>query len=186
MRLYFLLQRAQDGDEEAIMNVYLKFDLTIQKMSRNLDYEEAETDLKITFLETLKGIKIDKIRIKDDGAIINYIYRIFKNNSVNLFKKHVLGKPETTQLELDILVDPVSVDLDSNIFITTLLNSLPPLQKEVLEKKFIQDFSEKKIAQLLGISRQAVNRSKNRGLMNLRKNLDLNEEGEFWKKKYCS
>lgn len=184
MGLYYLLQRVQKGDSSAVMDIYLKFNPIIKKLSKKLSYEEAETDLIIAFLETLKEIKIDKFHIKSDGAIVNYIYIFLRNKSVNLFKKNILKRTQTTELDLDILIDPVSIDLDSNIFIANLLKELPVLQRQVLKRKFIQDFSDKEIAPLLGISRQAVNRVKNRGLMNLRKILELNKEGETWKKRY--
>jgi RNA polymerase sigma factor (sigma-70 family) len=186
VRLYYLLQRAQKGDEEAITNIYLKFNPTIKKLSRNLSYEEAETDLIIAFLETIREIKIDKLYIKSDGAVINYIYTFLKNKSINLFKKNILQRTQTVELELDTLVDDASIDVDDNIFIANLLISLPLLQRVVLKKKFIQGFSDKEISQLLGVSRQAVNRAKNRGLMNLRKILNLKKEGECWKKRYSS
>jgi hypothetical protein len=153
MRLYYLLQRAQRGDEGAVANIYLKFNPIIRKLSRNLSYEEAETDLIIAFLETIREIKIDKFHIKSDGAVINYIYTFLKNESINLFKKNILQK---------------------NI-----------LQRVVLKKKVIQGFSDKEISQLLDVSRQVVNRVKNRGLMNLRKILNLKKEGAGWKKR-CS
>ncbi|MCT4606285.1 MAG: RNA polymerase sigma factor [Marinisporobacter sp.] len=186
MGLYYLLQRVQRGDEEAVANIYLKFKPTIKKLSRNLSYEEAETDLIIAFLETIREIEIDKLHVKSDGVVINYIYTFLKNKSINLFKKNILQRTQTTQLDLDILVDDALIDVDSNIFIANLLISLPVLQREVLKKKFIQDFSYKEIAKLLGISRQAVNRAKNRGLMNLRKILNIKKEGENWKKRYSS
>lgn len=42
---------------------------------------------------------------------------------------------------------------------------------EIIKKKFIEGFSDKEIGLLLGVSKQAVNRAKNRGLNNLRKTL---------------
>lgn len=186
MRLYYLLLKAQRGEAGAVMDMCLKFNPIIKKLSKKLGYEESETDLIIAFLETLKEIKIDKFHIKSDGAIVNYIYRLLSNKSVNLFKKNVSKNIQTTQLDLDILIDPVSIDFDSQIFIANILNSLPLLQRKVLRKKFIDDFSDKEIAESLGISRQAVNRAKNRGLMNLRKILDINKEEQNWKKMYWS
>ncbi|WP_165000454.1 RNA polymerase sigma factor [Anaerophilus nitritogenes] len=185
MELYEMLQQAHIGDEEATISIYLKFNLLIKKLSRDLNYEEAETDLIIALLEMIQDIKLDKLHMQNDGAIVNYIYRFLKNRSVNLFKKNILQKPKYASLEVDI-TDDVGDDLDNMIFISTLMDSLPSLQREVIKRKFIQEFSDQEISSLLGISRQAVNRAKNRGLHNLRKNLQINKEEKTWKKKYLN
>jgi len=186
MRLYHLLEKAQKGDAEAVMDMLLKFRPTIKNLSRKLDYEEAETDLIIAFLETIKELDLEELHMKSDGAIVNYIYFFLKNKSVNLFKKNVLRRINTTELELDIIADDTAYDTDNIIFVSMLLNALPPMQREVINKKFMQGFTDKEIALLLGVSRQAVNRTKNRGLNNLRKALEEMEGKKNWKKKFLN
>lgn len=171
MGLYHLLERIQNGDKEALIDIFLKFRPTIKKLSRNLNYEEAETDLIIAFLETIREIDLTNLKVRGDGAIVNYIYFFLKNISVNLFKRNVLSGIKTTELKLDIIVDDKTYVMVDRIFVSMLLNSLPSIQKEVIKRKFIQEFTDKEIALLLGVSRQAVNRTKNRALKNLRKAL---------------
>ena len=60
-----------------------------------------------------------------------------------------------------------------NIIVFQLLNRLPKLQKKIIEDKFIKDLSEEEIAETLNISRQAVNRTKNRALKTLRSILNV-------------
>lgn len=172
MELYHLLEKVQKGDEESTIDILSKFLPTIKKMSRKLNYEEAETDLTIAFLETIKEINLKSLKVKGDGAIVNYIYFFLKNRSVNLFKKNVLREIKTTELELDIIADDTTCATDDKIFVSMLLNSLPPMQREVIKRKFMQGFTDKEIAIFLGVSRQAVNRTKNRALNNLRKALE--------------
>lgn len=186
MRLYHLLEKVQKGDEEAVIDIFMKFRPTIKNLSRKLDYEEAETDLIIAFLEKIKEISLKDLHIKSDGAIVNYIYFFLKNRSVNLFKKNVLQKIKTDELELDIIADDTACVVDDKVFVSILLNSLPPMQREVIKRKFIQEFTDKEIALLLGVSRQAVNRTKNRGLKNLRKALEEMEGRRNWKKKFLN
>jgi RNA polymerase sigma factor (sigma-70 family) len=169
MELYYLLEKTQKGDEEAAVELLFKFRPAIKSFSKKLNYEEAETDLIIAFLETAKKINLRGFHVKSDGAIVNYFYFLLKNRSVNLFKNNVLRKIETVELKLDIIADDAAGTVDDKVFVSTLLDSLLPLQREVIKKKFLQEFTDKEIALSLGVSRQAVNRTKNRGLDNLRK-----------------
>ncbi len=51
MDLYLTYKLAQTGDEEAILKLYKMFLPKIKKCGRNLDYDTAETDITIRFLE---------------------------------------------------------------------------------------------------------------------------------------
>ncbi|MGE5632228.1 MAG: sigma factor-like helix-turn-helix DNA-binding protein [Caulobacteraceae bacterium] len=51
-----------------------------------------------------------------------------------------------------------------------MLKSLSSLQKEIIRKRFLQGYSDSEIAQIFHISRQAVNRTKNRALLKLKDN----------------
>ncbi len=186
MELYEILERVQQGDEEATISVFFKFHGAIKKLSKKLDYEEAETDMIIAFLQTIKEIDLNEICMKNDGGIINYIWLFLKHKSVDLFRKNVTKRIETTNLNLDIIADDTSYSVDNKLFVSMLLNSLPPLQKTVLKRKFMQGFSENEIALISGISRQAVNRAKNRGLKNLRKRLEETGGRSNWKKRFLN
>jgi RNA polymerase sigma factor (sigma-70 family) len=175
MKLYYLLIKAQEGDKDALLNILIKFNPIIKSYSRKLNYAEAETDLIIVLLETIISINLNNFEPENEGALVNYIHKVMKNKSVNLFKKNILRTVKP--VEFDVTTIPDSCNFDSQIFISRLLDSLPILQKEIIEKKFIYEYSDKEIAQLHGVSRQAVNRTKNRALNNLRNYL-LNEGGQ--------
>ncbi|WP_432662363.1 sigma factor-like helix-turn-helix DNA-binding protein [Wukongibacter baidiensis] len=186
MGLYELIERVQQGDEEATISVFLRFHMAIKKLSKKLGYEEAETDMIIAFLQTIKEIDLNEICMKNDGGITNYIWLFLKHKSVDLFRKNISQRVETTDLHLDIIADDASCSVDDKLFVSMLLNSLPPLQRTVLKRKFIQGFSDNEIALLSGVSRQAVNRAKNRGLKNLRQRLDDMGVRGNWKKKFLN
>ncbi|WP_432662348.1 sigma factor-like helix-turn-helix DNA-binding protein [Wukongibacter baidiensis] len=182
MELYDLIEKAQKGDKEAILSVFLKFQRAMKKLSEKLGYEEAETDMIIEFLQTIKEIDLNEICMKNDGGITNYIWFFLKNKSIDLFRKNVLQSIKTTNLNLDIIANDTSYYMENKLLVSMLLNSLPPLQKTILKRKFIQGFSDNEIALMFGISRQAVNRAKNRGLKNLRKELSVMKVRKNWKK----
>ncbi|MCG8540733.1 MAG: sigma-70 family RNA polymerase sigma factor [Clostridia bacterium] len=173
MGIYELLERIQKGDKEAVVDIFLRFNGTIKKLSKKLRYEESETDLIIAFLEIIKKMDVRKFQMKSDGAIVNYIYCCLTNEYADLYKKKkAFENVYFVEMELDTIADNISEDVDSKLFVSMLINSLPPLQKKVIVKKFIEDFSDKEIAICLGVSRQAVNRAKNRGLNNLKRALE--------------
>lgn len=58
--------------------------------------------------------------------------------------------------------------MHSNIEIEDILSKLPLNQRIVLKERFINQKSYIEIANELGVTRQAINRSKNRGLKNLK------------------
>ncbi len=180
MSLYYQLKKGQEGNKEATKDIYLQFYPNIKKLSKNLNYEEGETDLTIAFLELIKTINLSKLPT-DDKSLIKFIYKSLKNKSTDLFRKNVVNRQDLLYLNLDILCDK-EFNFNSNIFVSHLLSSLPPMQRTVLVRKFIQQYTDREISQILKISRQAVNKLKNRGLKNLRKILNEWRDEEIGRK----
>ncbi|SHK59335.1 RNA polymerase sigma factor, sigma-70 family [Tepidibacter formicigenes DSM 15518] len=182
MELYLFICKAQKGDKKSISDLYLDFYPTIKKLSNNIGYEEAETDLTISFLELIKNMDIKCFFNKDNKQIAKFINTFLKNKSVDFFRKYVLKKKEMVEINYDLLSDNSNIDFYSNVFILELLEKLSYLQKEIITKKIIYDFSDTEIANQLGISRQAVNSTKNRALNRLRKILIQNGGEEVGRK----
>lgn len=174
MDLYYTLQKAQKGDEEAILKIIDKFKPTICKFKKKLNYEEAETDLIIILLETIKKIPMEKFYKRNDGIIINYIYFSLKNRSTKLFYK-TIKKIKTIELDENIIVDTKIQSTDSSIFIYELIKKLSKIQREVIIYNILYGYTIVEISNMFHISRQAVHSAKNRGLKKL-KNVLINEE----------
>ncbi|WP_432662192.1 sigma-70 family RNA polymerase sigma factor [Wukongibacter baidiensis] len=169
MSLYYQLKKWQGGSKEVEDDICLKFCPIIRNLSKKLEYEEGETDLTIAFLEFIKKIDLTKFE-KKDRKIAKFICKFLKNKSIDLLRKHRNKRKEHLHINYDILFGETP-DFNSNIFISYLLDSLPPMQRTIIIKKFLYQYTDREISELLGISRQAVNRTKNRGLKNLRKEL---------------
>lgn len=71
MSLFSIFKFAQMDDDNAILILYNKFLPKIKKCSRSLNYEMAETDITIRFLEFIKNTNFDTLISKCDGAIVN-------------------------------------------------------------------------------------------------------------------
>ncbi|WP_346905990.1 sigma-70 family RNA polymerase sigma factor [Clostridium sp.] len=171
--LYNLIELSQSGDRDALLEVINKFKPLIMKLSRKLSYEESETDLIILFIQMVQSLKLNKFANVSEGALVNYLFIFFKNKSVDLFRKFVLKKPEELELNLDIL--QYKTDMDTKLFVDELLNltTLTAHQRLILKKSYISECSDAEIAKTLNISRQAVNRTKNRAIQTIREYLGL-------------
>jgi RNA polymerase sigma factor (sigma-70 family) len=178
MDLYNLIRDSQLGDTNSTSNLYLDFSNTIKKLSKNIDYEEAETDLIISFLDLIKEIDIDSFKDKDNKQLAKFIHTYLRNKAVDLFRKYVMKKKIVIGINYDLLCDNSHVDFDNNIFISSLLDSLPEKQRKIIILKYIYGFSNIEIAKLLKVSRQAINNVKNRALKNL-KSIASVEGGEI-------
>ncbi|WP_461614011.1 sigma factor-like helix-turn-helix DNA-binding protein [Clostridium sp. Marseille-QA1073] len=72
-------------------------------------------------------------------------------------------------LDLDICRSLItSQELYNYVFVKDILNQVTKLQRKILILKFIKNYSETEIASILKISRQSVNRDKNRALVTLK------------------
>ncbi|MFT5875985.1 MAG: RNA polymerase sigma factor (sigma-70 family) [Clostridium sp.] len=172
--LYEMIKHVEDGDMESFVSIKEKFDPLIKKFSRKLNYEEAETDLIISLINIVTNINLNNFNQEGEGALVNYIYSAIKHKHIDLYRMYVQKRREDVEINLEILQDTSNFNIDEKIFIETLLNRLSPIQKTILEEKFIKDHSDVEIATKLHISRQAVNKTKKRALENLRNYLGIN------------
>jgi len=164
MSLFSIYQLAKNGDEESIAILCNKFQPLIMKYSRNLNYEMAKTDIIIRFLEFIKNTDFEVLNLKCDGAVMNYTKIFFKNTFINLLKakKHsenFIYLDDESSFIQDVPCYDDQINLEGVYF-----SYLTDLQKKVIIDEYIYGYSEKEIADKLHISRQAVNRAKNRGI----------------------
>jgi len=177
MELYDLLERAKNNDKDASYEIIKDFGGTLKKLSNSLHYEEAETDLIIELLKLIQSIDIRKFRDSSHKQIAKYIHMHLKKRALNLLRNKEKRIGDFVEIDYDILADTNTADIESTVLTSILIESLVKQQQDVIIMKFIHGFSEKDIAKILGISRQAVNRTKNRALENLRKLL-IEDGGE--------
>lgn len=172
MELYSLIKLSQTNDRDALMEIIIKFKPLICKLSRKLQYEEAETDVTIMFIELLKHLDLNKFNLEDEGKLVSYITICMNSKTIDLFRKHIKNDIESIQIDTDILSDKLIDDsiVDALCFKEILtMPSLTEMQKNILKQKFLLDKSDIEIANELNISRQSVNRTLNRGLQNIKK-----------------
>ncbi len=170
--LYETIKKIQSGDTEKIVDIITRFDPTIKKYSKRLNYEEAETDLIIAFIEMLKAMNLNNFDKQNEGTLVNYIYNNIKNKHIDLFRKYIKNRKEEVEINLDIIEVIEDCNIEESIFIEDLLNKLPESQKIIIKEKYIKDHSDIQIAKALNKTRQAVNKTKNKALKTLRNYLN--------------
>ncbi len=171
--LYKLIKMSQFGDSDSLLKVINRFDPLIKKFAKKLDYEEAETDLVISLIQIIKTVNLSKFSNVLEGALVKYICNSLTNGCIDLFRKYVFKR--TKELELDLDIIQIEIDMDSKMFIDDLLNLsfLTNQQRLILKQSYISEYSDAEIAKMLNISRQAINKTKNRGLHAIKNYLAL-------------
>jgi RNA polymerase sigma factor (sigma-70 family) len=168
MDLYSIYKLAQAGDEQSILKLYNKFLPKIQKCGRNLYYDEAETDITIRFLEFIRKTNFDSLISKCDGAVISYTNKFFENTYKNLLISRGTHVPliyldDENSFTNDVTYYDDQSDLENDCFLF-----LTELQRKIIVYRYIYGYSIQEISDKLNVSRQAVNRTKNRAIKIIR------------------
>ena len=167
-----VIRKSKQGNKEALLYIINKFIPLIKKYARILNYEEAETDLIISLIEIIQHMKSSKFNKGNDGMIISYIHNCMKNKRIDLYRKYVKNSIAEVEINLDIL-EGKNYNFEDSLLIEDMLNNVTDLQRKILISKYIYGYSEVVISKKSGISRQAVNRAKNRAVKCIREKFEI-------------
>lgn len=78
-----LLTKAQQGDNEAMMELINRFQPLLRKYARKLGYDDAYEDCLLFFIELVKAIDLKRLSARKDQAVVSYI----KVSVINFYKK---------------------------------------------------------------------------------------------------
>lgn len=157
--LYNLFVQAKDGNEVAKVEIYKKFLPCIKKLARKLRYEEAETDLVIFLLEFISNISLRKFKDRSDREIFLYVYSFIKCKYLNIIKTLNNKKIKTEVLKVDIEYYDYYKKIELE-YISWLLSGLSDIQKKIIIGKYVYNYSNIKLSEICGISRQAIYKHK--------------------------
>ena len=68
-----LLEKAQQGDNTAMMELIDKFQPLLKKYARKLNYDDAYEDCLLFFIELVKTMDLKKLNDRKDQAAVAYI-----------------------------------------------------------------------------------------------------------------
>lgn len=164
--------KAQKGDNESFMIIVEKFNPTISKFGRELDYDGACEDLILHLLEFIRKSNKKKIVLSGEGVAVNYIYKILLSKKNDLLRKKQRCINETYAIPeiIDTCFDRASIE--DQVIVNEAISQLPKKQKAVIRMRYIHGYSDIEIASQLRLTRQMVGKIRNEGIKKLRKILN--------------
>lgn len=150
-----LFQKNSDG----FMDIVEPFTSKIKYLTYKLNYPEASTDLTIFLFEITKTLNL--IKFNEDNELLNYLKKCLDNKAIKLSYK--INKDKSLLVfndQTEIVDENFHSDEFSNVIFNDMISVLKSKQKKIMYYKFYLQFSDCEIAEIMKISRQAVNKSK--------------------------
>ena len=93
--LYNVVEKAKNGDKDAMMELIRKFGSLLHKYANKLEYEDAYQDYVLYFIELVKSGSLENLKDKNDGAVISYINICVQNYYKKKIQAIIKSKKET-------------------------------------------------------------------------------------------
>lgn len=170
--LRMLIDKAQENDNEALMELIDKFQPLIRKYSLKLNYEDAYEDLILWFIELVKTYKLADLR---EEVIVSYINVSIKNYYNKKIGKLIENKREFLWSEMKEEVSYyaeklLATDDEKDLFMELQLKEvLNDSEYQIIYRIYIEGYSTAEIARLMKKTRQAVNQKKQRAIKKIKK-----------------
>ncbi len=170
-KLYEQLLAAQK-DPDSMVALLHQFHPLVQKYARMLAYEDARSDLLVKLIEKIKKWDLDEMRSNNDYTLLKYFERMVQTAAYNLLSQRSRLPRYTTipfsAFEPEYL--PLEAVEDDYTFILQDLfdQLLTARQSEIMQLLFLNQYSVKQVAELLGIREETVYVTKKRALQRLR------------------
>ncbi len=169
---WILVLQVKKGNKEAFGALY---QLYLDKIYRFIFFKVqqnrqlAEDLTEVSFMKAWSKIDLYK---KTGGSFSSWLYTIARNTVIDHFRE----QNKLTSLQEDHHVD--STQIEENIFtkleierVQEAMKYLTDEQREIITLKFINDMSNKEIANILGKNEDAIRAMQYRALQELRKRL---------------
>lgn len=180
--LYEAIKHIQEGNRTYIGVITSTLDPLIRKYSRKLGYEDAYNDLVLFIIELVHKIDLRKFSRKGkEHDILSYISKSVSHKYISLSKQKDLDARMYTDNDNEFLNFASSYDGYDDVIFFSIISSLTSLQQKVLTYIYYFNYSVSETAQVLKISRQAVNQSKKRAISKLYN--DLGNIGDIYESK---
>ena len=162
-----LILMAKTNNHESMMELYTRFRPLIKKYAYKLNYEDADGDLTVNFIQIIH----DMPTFNNEGQAVSYI----EKSIYNAYTKYV--RLQVSQRENECLYDPEiisNIDLYSyqlnepNIDLHKAIKQLSIRQRKIIIYKYFYMLSDKEIMNILHISRQSVYKNKTNALQKLK------------------
>lgn len=161
-----LIASIRKQDMSGFNLIYQEFKRLISLYADRIGDDDAAQELTVFFIELLYSIELDIFKADDSDGLKRYIAVSIRNKYIALSKERQLLDRMTNELYDNLAF--FYQDADEGLILEEALKMLTPQQRAIIVYKYIYCYSDAEICMLLGVSRQAVNKMKNRALMLLR------------------
>src|SRR5438270_5990533 len=174
-----LVARAQDGDREALEELYLlHFDRIYSYLHMSVGNRHDAEDLTTqTFLKMLESVGKFRWRSAPFSA---WLFRIAHNLAMDHFRANRRWQPEEEVPEPDpgegSAAEEEALESIGRRSMLELIENLSHEQQQVLTLKFVFNFSNGEVATILGKTEGAVKSLQHRALVSLQKQLARREK----------
>ncbi|MEE0708951.1 MAG: sigma-70 family RNA polymerase sigma factor [Gemmiger sp.] len=173
--LYTCIQEIQHGNKEQMLALLEKFKPLLRKYAYFLHSEDAYQELQCALLKFAMEMRLNKLTISTDGAIINYINKavyhqyvsIIRDSKAQIHTVHIDDQADYDPLEYDIKFG--QSDTYTGLLLQDLKHVLTDQEYYVIYEHFFQQRSIQEIADKVGQTRQGINQCKNTALKKLRR-----------------
>ena len=164
-----LVARARAGDADAFGELVRRYERRVGAVLARLlsDRRDVEEALQDTFLNAWRSLD----RFRSESSLFTWLYRIAVNEALQRLRRR---KDEVRELdEAAGLQDTVEApDLDLRAFLSARVNALPFEYRAALVLRDVEGFSNREVADALGISVAAAKSRIHRARMQLRAELE--------------
>lgn len=165
-RLTQMVLSYQQGMQDAA-SLIERFQPLLRHYAGLLSLEDGFEELRLSLIEILLKLPAADFPSENpDWAVLSYVKRSIYHRYIALSKESQLHRNRTAPYQEALQSAQQTPD---QLFVRRLVNRLPERQQQVILLEFYLGFRESEIAQMLGISRQAVNQLKKRALHSLRR-----------------
>jgi RNA polymerase sigma-70 factor, ECF subfamily len=152
-----LVKQAQSGDEQALVALYQHYITPIYRYSycKTSNQQVAEDITSEVFLKMVKQLHGFKSR----SSFKNWLYQITKNTIADYWRQHYQNPTISTELvqEIELMKKDESPDIEQELLlkeqkVQKILSQLPENYRQVLELRFIKNYTLLETASTLQIT----------------------------------
>lgn len=166
--LITLIENFRGKDMSAFPVIFSQFEGLIHYYSGKEGGEDTFQELSVFLLELLYKVDIKRFEKKSGDGLKRYIAVCIGNRYIALCKQNSILKKNNVSFSY---IASHEKDFLQNQMLKDAMDKLTHKQREIIILKYIYNYSDVEIALALDISRQAVNRIKNRAVVALREYL---------------
>ena len=173
-----MVRAARNGDDEAMVKLIDNFKGLINKYTRLLNYDEdCRSDLTLKFISLVKfEINLERLQSCEDKYLIGYIQASIANHYVYLLTNKIIRRQYETLYDQESLIEMAekgseyAPDSTGDSIVIDLMKSVLTEREFMYIKLIVIDgYTAEAISGHFGVSKQAVNQCKRRGLKKLKK-----------------